>query len=83
MNDKELLRKTVERSLYPNRVIQSRDVLKVLYGRIPKVNETYKGFAFIRCWMQSGYLVRVRKDDYQLTTLGAAWCGAANVANPS
>lgn len=82
MDEKELLKTTVERSLYANRVIQSRDVFKVLNGRIPKNNETRKGFAFISVWVARGYLVRVRRDDYQLTELGTAWCGAANVAKP-
>ncbi len=81
MDEKALLKITVERSLYANRVIQSRDVLKVLNGRIPRTSEVYKGFAFIRVWMARGYLVKVKKDDYQLTELGAAWCGAARVAN--
>lgn len=32
--------------------------------------------------LKRGYAVRLEKGLYQLTELGAAWCGAANVANP-
>lgn len=36
--------------------------------------------ALVRRCIAKGYLKHIGRGEYQLTELGAAWCGAANVA---
>lgn len=48
-------------------------------GRKSAYDEAYNA---VRVLMARGFVVRVGRGLYQLTELGAAWCGAANVAKP-
>jgi len=50
----------------------------LLKGQCPTVHVQ----ALIRRCLPKGYLKKVGHGEYQLTELGVAWCGAANVTKP-
>lgn len=82
MNENERKADLIEALIDDRRLTKARLGAVLLKRLPPHRTNAYDHAHWAVEWMvRRKYIIRVKRGLYQLTDLGAAWCGADNVAN--